>query len=437
LSTSLRASISNVDVGSSDDDEVNNVKPTRRQTVLPAAVQFAITMAFYGIHMAFLTTNSITFPFQLLPNAKGHFCGITYDSLLGLSALVGYVAFVRPRHIRRQLRVQMMKAKTSSSSGSSDPDRSASPSFGTYQYPWNLPNGTVRWRITSFLALCALVQAYFYAGRFSLFWEDTILNLSGLGFYITAPVSRSLQVLLGHLTWVSIGSAILRWVPRPPKFFRGATSVPHEQHPSKSSGHDSADPALSTDPDAEADSVKSSTPLHQSAAAARGIVGSSYRWFRFHVRDSNWLLWAIGGYCVSSFLFNMADGINQYIIPPSLLLQQETSVVSQLVTPEHNDLMASVLAYIAPCVTAPWWEEVLYRGFLLPVLSSAFGYPIAAFVQAVVFSAHHMSVTAFVPLLVLGYAWGVLYRECQNLWVPVLIHAMWNSRVFFTSWLGI
>jgi membrane protease YdiL (CAAX protease family) len=31
----------------------------------------------------------------------------------------------------------------------------------------------------------------------------------------------------------------------------------------------------------------------------------------------------------------------------------------------------------------------------------------------------------------------VLYRECRNLWVTVLIHALWNSRVFFCSWLGI
>jgi membrane protease YdiL (CAAX protease family) len=428
-STALRASFSSGEADDSGRDEgdggesiIHEDSSSSRPAAaaLPAPVQFAVVVAFYGCHMAFLTTHSVTFPFQLLPNGKGHFCGITYDSLLGCLALVTYVALVRPRHIRQQLRNQMMKSRASTSRV---PDRPASPPFGTYQYPWRLPVEAIRWRLTSFLALCALVQAYFYAGRFSLFWEDAVLNLSGLGFYITAPVSRSLQVLLGHLTWVSIGSAILRWIPRPPKFFRSPAN------------HAIDDPAVPRDPnpDESDESIQPYPPKERS-----DMVGSTFRWFQFRIRHSNWLLWVMGGYCVSSFLFNMADGINQYVIPPSLLLEQhETSVVSQLVTPEHNDRVASILAYIAPCVTAPWWEEVLYRGFLLPVLSAAFGYPVAALVQAVVFSAHHMSVTAFVPLLVLGYAWGILYRECQNLWVPVLIHAMWNSRVFFTSWLGI
>jgi membrane protease YdiL (CAAX protease family) len=150
------------------------------------------------------------------------------------------------------------------------------------------------------------------------------------------------------------------------------------------------------------------------------------------------LWWAIGGYFVSSWLFNVADQLNQCILPAQVLMEAQESVVSQLVNPEHNDLLASVVGYIAPCLTAPVWEEVLYRGFALAGLTAWTGrFHVAAVVQAVIFSAHHMSVTAAIPLFVLGWIWAMLYAESRNLFTVIFVHALWNSRVFLGSWLGL
>lgn len=41
------------------------------------------------------------------------------------------------------------------------------------------------------------------------------------------------------------------------------------------------------------------------------------------------------------------------------------------------------------------------------------------------------------PLSVLGLVWSLLYLYSRNLLVTVLIHAMWNSRVFLGSLLGL
>ncbi|CAN0467555.1 unnamed protein product [Hapterophycus canaliculatus] len=41
------------------------------------------------------------------------------------------------------------------------------------------------------------------------------------------------------------------------------------------------------------------------------------------------------------------------------------------------------------------------------------------------------------PLSVLGLVWSLLYLYSGNLLVTVLIHAMWNSRVFLGSLLGL
>jgi membrane protease YdiL (CAAX protease family) len=139
-----------------------------------------------------------------------------------------------------------------------------------------------------------------------------------------------------------------------------------------------------------------------------------------------------------------------------------SSVVSQLINPEGQDWLASFVGFIAPCITAPWFEEVLYRGFLLPALTTwipvllpdtsfdasqsertdnngslklQWTYYWSIFWSGVLFSMHHVSLTSFIPLCVLGWTWAVIYAKSQNLWTTVVIHAMWNSRIFLASWL--
>ncbi len=41
------------------------------------------------------------------------------------------------------------------------------------------------------------------------------------------------------------------------------------------------------------------------------------------------------------------------------------------------------------------------------------------------------------PLSLTGIFWGILYINSANLLVPVLIHAMWNARIFLGSYLGL
>ena len=53
------------------------------------------------------------------------------------------------------------------------------------------------------------------------------------------------------------------------------------------------------------------------------------------------------------------------------------------------------------------------------------------------FAAHHMSWTTMLPLTTLGLTWAMIYVLSRNLLITVLIHAMWNSRVFLGSLLGL
>jgi len=273
------------------------------------------------------------------------------------------------------------------------------------QRRYMLPRGT------SLVACLLLVKTYFFTGRFSFFWEDTLYAMAGVGFPLTVAMHRSLCVLLGHLTWVAAGSAILRIVVRP-KFF-GPNNKWYRQF---------TRPPVSVTADDKSVGSSSGTTM------ARGQRSSG-----------NWIWWVIGGYSVSAWLFNVADFANLYALPAQVLedaILQE-GVVTQLINPENRDFLASLVGYIAPCLTAPWWEEILYRGFFFPALSLLFPVWFSVFFSGIIFSAHHLSMTAALPLAVLGWTWCGLYMASDNLWTTILVHGLLNSRVFLSSWLGL
>ena len=78
----------------------------------------------------------------------------------------------------------------------------------------------------------------------------------------------------------------------------------------------------------------------------------------------------------------------------------------------------------------------LCRGLIYPFLCSVLPMTLATPLSAVVFAAHHARRDLFVPLFTLGLGWAVLYVLSGNLFVPVVVHCMWNSRVFLGSFLG-
>ena len=57
--------------------------------------------------------------------------------------------------------------------------------------------------------------------------------------------------------------------------------------------------------------------------------------------------------------------------------------------------------------------------------------------SGVLFGAQHFQLGLLLPLSVTGFFWGVLYVYSGNLLVPILIHALWNARIFLGSYLGL
>ncbi|MEI8249642.1 MAG: CPBP family intramembrane glutamic endopeptidase [Synechococcus sp. ELA057] len=78
-------------------------------------------------------------------------------------------------------------------------------------------------------------------------------------------------------------------------------------------------------------------------------------------------------------------------------------------------------------LVAPLFEEILFRGALLPVLAQRWGGMVGVLVSAAVFALAHLSLSEGVPLFVLGVGLGWLRWRSGRLAPSVLMHALWNG----------
>ena len=160
----------------------------------------------------------------------------------------------------------------------------------------------------------------------------------------------------------------------------------------------------------------------------------SREWVRIRWR-APWLAPALGGYCASLALFNLVEPINQALLPHLAYLPE--GIVAKLANPADKSRASLLLASVAPCVGAPLFEELQSRAFILQALTAAMSLRSALLLQGLLFGAQHFQIGLVLPLSVTGWIWGVLYVNSKNLLVPILIHAMWNARIFLGSFLGL
>ena len=265
----------------------------------------------------------------------------------------------------------------------SEDDKASSP-----RVPWGSLSGT---RMELVQTAGTLVCVFLLSGYAFNAFGFMFYLLASLGLPVTEPQLRALQVLCSHLVWIIMAARVLgkRLSPFfPPPFGKG-------------------------------------------------------QWLSLRWR-CDWLLWALGGYFASLFTYNAAEALNCAMMPlPQLAAATEAdpgigragddTLVQQLLQPEGGDLIALGIGAVAPCLTAPIFEEVLYRGFLLPALRAFMPMSLALPLHSILFGLHHQSLSAVLPLSALGMLWGTIYLRSGNLLTVVLIHALWNTRIFIGS----
>jgi membrane protease YdiL (CAAX protease family) len=128
------------------------------------------------------------------------------------------------------------------------------------------------------------------------------------------------------------------------------------------------------------------------------------------------LMWLVsGGLQVSGYLKWM-ESLGAETTQDTVKLLRETK------DPQVLGLMA-----FAAVVAAPLCEEIVFRGYLYPVLKKFSGIGPAALSSSLVFAAAHGNLTALLPLLIFGGLLVLLYEKTGSLWAPIAAHFCFNS----------
>lgn len=144
-------------------------------------------------------------------------------------------------------------------------------------------------------------------------------------------------------------------------------------------------------------------------------------WFRFRFQN-NWFLWGLGGYCTALPIVVMVSLINQQLWQG----QGGSNPLLQLALESQNGVALGIFFFTA-AIAAPFFEEILFRGFLLPSLTRYLPVWGSIIISSLLFAIAHLSLSEILPLTALGIVLGVVYTRSRNLLAPMLLHSLWNS----------
>ncbi|XWS61697.1 hypothetical protein CRYUN_Cryun07bG0148200 [Craigia yunnanensis] len=149
-------------------------------------------------------------------------------------------------------------------------------------------------------------------------------------------------------------------------------------------------------------------------------------WFKFSLRGK-WLFDVVLG-CLMFPVINRISQFNLSLLPlmpstPVILSSVEQSILAR-------DPVAMALYAIVVSICAPVWEEIVFRGFLLPSLTKYMPVWCAILVSSVAFALAHFNVQRMLPLIFLGMVMGVVFARSRNLLPSMLLHSLWNGFVF-------
>ena len=151
-------------------------------------------------------------------------------------------------------------------------------------------------------------------------------------------------------------------------------------------------------------------------------------------RSWHWLQWHFNGKALRDALRGLLLCFPLVLLISWIVAQLLPEVggsnpLLELVLESRNPWSLLIFAATAT-VLAPLYEELVFRGVVLPALVNRFGAVAGVVVSSVLFAAAHLSLIEFAPLFVLGIGLGWLRIRSGRLSSSVLMHATWNGYTF-------
>ena len=139
------------------------------------------------------------------------------------------------------------------------------------------------------------------------------------------------------------------------------------------------------------------------------------------------VLWAIGGAIAMALAVALAAALEE-----RLLHLRSDEVQVRWLAATHGPLLAG-FAFLA-CIAAPFFEELVFRGFVFNALARYMAPWGAVVISALVFGfAHYMpgNEGAVLPLAAGGIVLALVYYYSEALPASMLTHALFNAATFF------
>ena len=86
--------------------------------------------------------------------------------------------------------------------------------------------------------------------------------------------------------------------------------------------------------------------------------------------------------------------------------------------------------FLTLAVLAPCFEELMFRGFLLPWSGDRWGAGWSLALSSLLFGFIHLQPWALPMLAGLGFVLGLAVRRGGSLWTSILVHGCWNASIF-------
>ncbi|TKY51364.1 putative membrane peptidase YdiL [Spatholobus suberectus] len=149
-------------------------------------------------------------------------------------------------------------------------------------------------------------------------------------------------------------------------------------------------------------------------------------WFKFELKGK-WQFDVVLG-CLMFPLINQLSQMNLNLLPVLQYTPVTVSSVEQSIV--ARDPVAMALYAVVVSVCAPVWEEIVFRGFLLPSLTKYMPVWSAILVSSIAFALAHFNIQRMLPLVFLGMVMGTVFVRSRNLLPSMLLHSLWNAFIF-------
>jgi membrane protease YdiL (CAAX protease family) len=109
----------------------------------------------------------------------------------------------------------------------------------------------------------------------------------------------------------------------------------------------------------------------------------------------------------------------------------DNPVISQIIQIANaTDPLAVIIFYFTLGVMAPFFEEILFRGFMFAALKPRIGSLLAMLLSAATFAVMHFDKGGALMLFAIGFIFAFTFNRTRSLVPSMIAHGLWNAGTF-------